>query len=60
MALYRSPMEKTLKELEDATVISNTKDPVRTWLRKVAYRANFWRDRIKRLFFRGSKPDCGR
>jgi hypothetical protein len=48
-------MEKTLDELENATVISNPKEPGRTLLRKLAYRAAYWKDRIKRLVSPGSK-----
>jgi len=48
-------MEKTLDEMENATVISNPKDRGRTFLRKIAYRAAYWKDRLQRFFFRGSK-----
>ena len=47
MNIYRSPMEKTLQDLEDQTVISNPRDRFRTWLRKLAYRAAWWKDRFK-------------
>jgi hypothetical protein len=50
-------MEKTLQELEDETVISNPRDRFRTWLRKLAYRAAWWKDRFKRDSSGDSKQD---
>lgn len=55
MNIYRSPMEKTLRELEDETVISNPKGRGRTWMRKLAYRYAWWKDRLKRLFSGSAK-----
>ncbi len=48
-------MEKTLRELEDETVISNPKGRGRTWMRKLAYRYAWWKDRLKRLFSGSAK-----
>ena len=52
MEVHRSPMEKILKEQEDATIITNPKDPAKTYLRKLAYIFSIWSDRCKRLFGR--------
>lgn len=52
MDIYRSPMEKTLKQQENDTVITNPKEPGRTFLRKIAYVYNCWVDKLKRVFRR--------
>lgn len=52
MDVYRSPMEKILKEQENNTVITNPKEPARTFFRKVAYVCSSWSDKIKRIFRR--------
>jgi len=57
MNIYRSPMEKTLQELEDQTVISNPRDRIRTWMRKIAYRVAWWKDRFNRRTSGGSKQN---
>jgi hypothetical protein len=52
MDIYRSPMEKILKQQENDTVITNPKEPFKTFLRKIAYLwARGW-GRCKRLFKR--------
>lgn len=38
MKVYRSPMEKRIDEMENEVVITNPKEPLRTFLRKAAYR----------------------
>ena len=35
MAMYRSPMEKILEQQEENTVITNPKEPTRTFFRKI-------------------------
>jgi hypothetical protein len=42
-------MEKILQQQENGTVITNPKEPVRTFLRKMAYRMAVWTDRVRRL-----------
>jgi hypothetical protein len=50
MDVYRSSMEKILKEQENETVITNPKEPWKTFWRKVAYVFSRWSARIKKLF----------
>ncbi|MFH0724811.1 MAG: hypothetical protein V2B19_00400 [Pseudomonadota bacterium] len=52
MEIYRSPMEKILKQEENNTVITNPKEPGRTFLRKIAYRYAWWREKFNRLLGR--------
>jgi hypothetical protein len=52
MDIYRSPMEKILKQQENDTVITNPKEPFKTFLRKIAYLwARGW-GRCKKIFKR--------
>ena len=52
MDIYRSPMEKILKQQENDTVITNPKEPFKTFLRKIAYLwARGW-GRCKKVFKR--------
>jgi len=53
MKVYRSPMEKILAKQENDTVITNPKEPVRTFLRKVGFTVSSWVEKLK-SFFRGS------
>ncbi len=53
MQIYRNPMEKILKEAENDTVITNPKEPFRTFLRKVMFILARWMDRLIRAFNRG-------
>jgi hypothetical protein len=53
MALYRSPMEKILEQQEENTVITNPKEPARTFFRKIAYTYAGWKDKLQRIFHRG-------
>jgi len=48
MTVFRSPMEKVLTEQENETVVTNPKEPFRTFLRKIAYRIAVLRDRLRR------------
>jgi hypothetical protein len=59
MEIYRSPMEKILKQEENNTVITNPKEPGKTFLRKISYRYAWWREKIKHLFDRNRKNDGG-
>ena len=46
MDVYRSPMEKILDQNENNTVITNPKEPGRTFLRKLAYRIACLKNRL--------------
>ena len=52
MMVFRSPMEKILEQQENETIITNPKEPVRTFFRKMAYRIAVWIDWLRRLFTR--------
>lgn len=52
MEIYRSPMEKILKQLEDSLVITNPKDRCRAFRLKVIYRCAYWADRVAGFFHR--------
>ena len=52
MEIHRSPMEKILKEMENDTIITNPKDPVKTFFRKIRYKLACMGDIIKRIFHR--------
>jgi hypothetical protein len=58
MKVYRSVMEKILEKQENDTIITNPKEPVRTFFRKVCFTLSRWAETVKRLF-RGS-PDSSR
>ena len=47
MQIYRNPMEKILKQAENDTVITNPKEPFRTFLRKVLFILARWLDRLR-------------
>jgi hypothetical protein len=53
MKVYRSSMEKILEKQENDTVITNPKEPVRTFFRKVRFTLSRWAETGKRIF-RGS------
>ena len=55
MTVFRSPMEKILEEQENETVVTNPKEPTRTFFRKLAYRFEVWKDRLRRVFHRAAK-----
>jgi hypothetical protein len=48
MQVYRSPMEKLLKQMEDNEVITNPKQALRSMLYKVVYRCCYYVDRLSR------------
>ena len=50
MAIYRSPMEKILKQQEENTIITNPKEPVRTLFRKMVYIYSCCKDKLQRFF----------
>ncbi len=50
MKTYRSPMEKILYEQEMDTIITNPKQPVRTFFRKIYYTLSMWGDKLRRRF----------
>jgi len=50
MKTYRSPMEKILDQQEMDTIITNPKEPVRTFFRKINYILSTWSDKLRRLF----------
>jgi len=50
MKVYRSSMEKILEKQEDDTVITNPKEPVRTFFRKAGFILSRWADKAKRIF----------
>ncbi len=50
MKIYRSRMEKILHEQEMDTIITNPKQPVRTFFRKVYYILSVWSDKLRRQF----------
>jgi len=52
MDVFRSPMEKILKQEEDDTIITNPKGKTGTFFRKMAYLCASWVDRVKRIFSR--------
>jgi hypothetical protein len=57
MAMYRSPMEKILEQQEENTVITNPKEPARTFFRKIAYIYSCWKDKLQRIVRRGHGED---
>jgi hypothetical protein len=48
MKIYRSPMEKILDEQEMDTIITNPKQPVRTFFRKIRYILSKWNDKLRK------------
>jgi hypothetical protein len=49
MKVYRSSMEKILDKQENDTIITNPKEPVRTFLRKAGFILSRWADKAKRI-----------
>ncbi|RLB97104.1 MAG: hypothetical protein DRH76_05665 [Deltaproteobacteria bacterium] len=47
MEIYRSQMEKILKEAEDGIIITNPKDRAKALRLKILYRWAYWMDRVK-------------
>ena len=54
MTAFGQRMDKILREQEDGTIITNPKDRVRTFCRKLAYRLAVMADWTRRLFTRQS------
>jgi hypothetical protein len=54
MTAFGQRMDKILREQENATIITNPKDQVRTFFRKMAYRLDVIADWTRRLFTRQS------
>ena len=52
MKIFRSPMDKILYEQENATIITNPRQPVKTFFRKVSYLIALWTFKLKNLFRR--------
>jgi hypothetical protein len=50
MKTHRSPMEKILYQQEMDTIITNPKQPVRTFFRKIHYILSMWSDKLRRRF----------
>ncbi len=48
MAIYRSPMEKILEQQEENTVVTSTKEPMKTFFRKLAYTYACWKEKMNR------------
>ena len=57
MTVFRSPMEKILDKQENEIIVTNPKEPCRTFFRRVAYRLSVWTDRARRVFHRRSDGD---
>lgn len=55
MAPLGQRMDKILREQEDGTIITNPKDRIRTFFRKMAYRVAAFADWIRRLVTRQPK-----
>ena len=50
-------MEKILKQMENDTVITNPKEPVKTFFRKIRYRIACVVDWIRKIIFRHHKEN---
>jgi hypothetical protein len=46
MQVHRSPMEKLLKQMEDNEVITNPKQPFRSFFNKLVYRCSYHADKL--------------
>jgi hypothetical protein len=57
MEIYRSPMEKILKQEENNTVVTNPDEPGKTFFRKIAFKYSWWREKLMRLFSRDRGND---
>lgn len=55
MTAFGQRMDKILREQENATIITNPRDRVRTFLRKITYRLAVIADWTRRLITR--RPD---
>jgi hypothetical protein len=50
MKIHRSSMEKILDQQENDTIITNPKQPVRTFFRKIHYLLALGTEKIKKIF----------
>jgi hypothetical protein len=50
MKIHRSSMEKILDEQERDTIVTDPKQPVRTFFRKIRYLFALWIEKVKKLF----------
>lgn len=50
MKVYRSSMEKILDQMENDTIITNSREPVMTLFRKIGFVLARRADRVRRLF----------
>jgi len=50
MKIYRSNMEKILDQQENDTLITNPRQPVRTFFRKIHYLFSMWKEKIGKIF----------
>jgi hypothetical protein len=50
MKIYRSHIEKMLDQQDMDTIITNPKQPVRTFFRKIHFILSMWGDKLRRLF----------
>ena len=50
MTAFRTQMNRILREQENGIIITNPKDRIPTFLRKVAYRIAVWTDWVRRTF----------
>jgi hypothetical protein len=50
MKIYRINMEKILDKQEEDTIITNPKQPVRTFFRKIDYLFSMWKAKLGKIF----------
>jgi hypothetical protein len=50
MKVYRSTMERILDKQENDTIITNPKEPLRTFFRKVRFVLAKWSEKIRSIF----------
>ncbi len=48
MKIHRSSMEKILDQQEDDTIITNPKQPIRTFFRKIRYLFSLGKEKIRK------------
>jgi hypothetical protein len=49
MKIYRSNMEKILDKQEEDTIITNPRQPVRTFFRKIHYLFSLWKEKLGKI-----------
>lgn len=50
MKVYRSQMEKILDRQENDTIITDPKQPVRTFIRKMKFVFSVWNEKLRSVF----------